>query len=236
MTAIAAPASAAGSASGRMPGWPNESVERRRGCGPSRLGDRAQRGIGVDEDGAHRRPQPGRPRASAIASPRRIARPGCHSGLKREAALLANSSTTVEPSMKRPISSPCFSDTCARRHSASRGPAACAADRPCRARPWPCCRRWSRRRASSTNAADRVGLEHADDALVAREQARHAARRRRVDREQRARARGSSASACRRTACGCGGSPSGSGRAWRSCRRGSCSASAWSPPTSAVVE
>ena len=35
--------------------------------------------------------------------------------------------------------------------------------------------------------ADERRLEHADDALVAREQARHAARRRRVDREQRAR-------------------------------------------------
>ena len=45
---------------------------------------------------------------SAIASPRRIAPPGCQPGLKLSPPF-GNSITTVEPSKKRPISSPCLS-------------------------------------------------------------------------------------------------------------------------------
>ena len=73
MTAISAPASAAGSAAGEMSGWPNDELRPGRVAAES-LGDRAQRGIGVDEGGAHRRPQArgGGGASSAIASPRRI--------------------------------------------------------------------------------------------------------------------------------------------------------------------
>ena len=72
-----------------------------------------------DLAGAHRalRVAPGPARsphaadgAPAIASPRRTGCAGCHAGLKRSGPF-GNSITTVEPSMKRPISSPCRSST-----------------------------------------------------------------------------------------------------------------------------
>lgn len=46
--------------------------------------------------------------SSAIASPMRTAPAGAHAGLKRT-TFFSNSITTVEPSRKRPISSPCCS-------------------------------------------------------------------------------------------------------------------------------
>ena len=50
------------------------------------------------------------PTPSPIASPNRTARPGTHAGLNCSGAAgdLGNSSTTVEPSKNRPISSPFF--------------------------------------------------------------------------------------------------------------------------------
>ena len=83
-------------------------LELRQHARPDRLGERAQRRVGVDEDGAHGS-YPACPR-SAIAAPKRTGPPGCHAGSKRKSPL-GNSSTTVEPSMKRPISSPFFRDT-----------------------------------------------------------------------------------------------------------------------------
>ena len=65
------------------------------------------------------------PAADAIASPMRIGPPGAQAGLKRSAPC-GNSSTTVEPSRKRPISSPCARRTACARRSAirARGPGA----------------------------------------------------------------------------------------------------------------
>ena len=153
---------------------------------------------------------------AAIASPSRTAPPGTQRRVEAHGPF-GNSITTVEPSRKRPISSPCFSDDLAGRRRSIRAPRSARGGLTTPCHTVAMLPTMVAPTSTSTNGPC-AAVEHAHHALVAREQPRHAARRGRIDREQRARHVDHARAAGRRTACGCGGSPSGSGTAWRSCR------------------
>ena len=187
MTAISAPASASGSSAGRMPGWPNESVRPGR-VGPSRSAIARSAGLASTKAASHRRPQAraagrrrhARHRLAEADRPARLPeriegqaralgeqhhhRRAEHEAAHLLAALQRHLVGGIGPVADAPGARPIDRAVPDRGHAADDGGADEREHEP----------------------ADRLRLEHADDALVAREQARHAARRGRVDREQRA--------------------------------------------------
>ena len=117
-----------------------------------RLGERRAARVGVDEDGAHRRlPRPAR--ASAIASPRRTGPPGCPRRVEAQVAL-----GEQQHDGRAEHEAPHLLALLQRHRAGGVVPFAHAAHArrvaPRRARPSPCCRRWSRRRGEHEAADD----------------------------------------------------------------------------------